>query len=214
MSLVLIANNDCHRKMLERAFSLLEQDIFSYSTIDDMKGNETPEIVVCLLEGQNLVKLQQLATKIPVFAVLEPRNNVSEEDKAVFRAVFHAPLRLGRIMEAVRVYKRQSVQKQQLTEVKIGKYILDPKNSSLTIENKIRAVRLTEKEQDILLYLYHNKDKSIDRQTLLDHVWGYVDGVETHTLETHIYRLRQKIEEDPSNPDFLMTNDDGYYLRF
>ena len=73
------------------------------------------------------------------------------------------------------------------------------------------ALRLTEKETAILVYL-KMAGAAVTRQALLEHVWSYVRDVETHTLETHIYRLRQKIENDPSNPKILLTQGDGYIL--
>ncbi|MCZ6522531.1 MAG: helix-turn-helix domain-containing protein, partial [Alphaproteobacteria bacterium] len=73
-------------------------------------------------------------------------------------------------------------------------------------------VRLTEKETAILKYLYRAGDKVVGREVLLNEVWGYNAGVTTHTLETHIYRLRQKIERDPSNARLLITEPGGYRL--
>ena len=73
-------------------------------------------------------------------------------------------------------------------------------------------VRLTEKETAILKYLYRAGDKVVGREVLLDDVWGYNTEVDTHTLETHIYRLRQKIEEDPSRAVLLVTESGGYRL--
>ena len=73
-------------------------------------------------------------------------------------------------------------------------------------------VRLTEKETAILKYLYRAEQKVITRDVLLEEVWGYNSGVTTHTLETHIYRLRQKIEKDPSNARLLVTESGGYKL--
>ncbi len=75
-----------------------------------------------------------------------------------------------------------------------------------------KKVRLTEKETSILKYLYRSGNTAIGRKTLLGEVWGYNAGVATHTLETHIYRLRQKIEEDPSNAQLLVTEMGGYKL--
>jgi DNA-binding response OmpR family regulator len=73
-------------------------------------------------------------------------------------------------------------------------------------------VRLTEKETAILRYLYRAGAKAVGRDELLQEVWGYNAGVTTHTLETHIYRLRQKIEKDPANASLLVTQDGGYKL--
>jgi DNA-binding response OmpR family regulator len=74
-----------------------------------------------------------------------------------------------------------------------------------------RKVRLTEKETAILKYLYRT-GTVVDRDTLLGEVWGYNAGVSTHTLETHVYRLRQKIEPDPSTTRLLVTEVGGYRL--
>jgi DNA-binding response OmpR family regulator len=76
-------------------------------------------------------------------------------------------------------------------------------------QNKIR---LTEKETSILKYLYRAGEQVVGRDVLLHEVWGYNSGVTTHTLETHIYRLRQKIERDPSNAEILVTETGGYKL--
>ena len=75
-----------------------------------------------------------------------------------------------------------------------------------------RKMRLTEKETAILKYLYRAGDRIIGRDTLLNEVWGYNAGVTTHTLETHVYRLRQKIERDPAKAEILVTDAGGYRL--
>ena len=75
-----------------------------------------------------------------------------------------------------------------------------------------RKVRLTEKETAILRFLYRAGQMPVSRETLLQEVWGYNSGVTTHTLETHIYRLRQKVEKDASAPAILVTEGGGYKL--
>ncbi len=76
-----------------------------------------------------------------------------------------------------------------------------------------RKVRLTQMETAILKYLYRAGGKTVSRDVLLGEVWGYNAGVTTHTLETHIYRLRQKIEANPPNPTLLMFEPGGYRLN-
>ena len=73
-------------------------------------------------------------------------------------------------------------------------------------------VRLTEMETSILRYLYRAGQRPVSRETLLQEVCGYDSGVTTHTLETHIYRLRQKIEKDAAAPAILITEAGGYKL--
>jgi DNA-binding response OmpR family regulator len=95
--------------------------------------------------------------------------------------------------------------------IAIGAYILNAHDGML-ISEVGEDVRLTEKEVAILICLHEAGGKIVGREKLLDSVWGYADNVETHTLETHIYRLRQKIEMDPSDPKILLTQEAGYAL--
>jgi len=80
------------------------------------------------------------------------------------------------------------------------------------IDENDRKIRLTEKETNILKFLYRSSGRTVEREVLLREVWGYNAGVTTHTLETHIYRLRQKIEPNPSNAIILLTDAGGYRL--
>ena len=93
----------------------------------------------------------------------------------------------------------------------IGPYSFRP-GTKLLVNERGSKVRLTEKETAILRYLYRSGEKPVSREVLLQEVWGYNSGVTTHTLETHIYRLRQKIEQDPANAALLVTEAGGYKL--
>ena len=92
-----------------------------------------------------------------------------------------------------------------------GPYTFRP-SSKLLLNPKGNKVRLTEKETSILRYLYRAGQRPVSRETLLQEVWGYNSGLTTHTLETHIYRLRQKIEKDAAAPAILITEAGGYKL--
>ena len=94
----------------------------------------------------------------------------------------------------------------------IGPYSFRPSAKLLIDEARNKKVRLTEKETAILKYLYRTGGRMVKRETLLNEVWGYNAGVTTHTLETHVYRLRQKVEIDPSNAQILVTDPGGYRL--
>ncbi len=93
----------------------------------------------------------------------------------------------------------------------IGPYSFRP-GAKMLVTERGSKIRLTEKETAILRYLYRAGKTPVARETLLQEVWGYNSGVTTHTLETHIYRLRQKIEPDPSAPTLLATQAGGYKL--
>ncbi len=94
----------------------------------------------------------------------------------------------------------------------VGPYTFWPSAKLLLEPARNRKIRLTEKEAAILKYLYRAGGRPVGRQILLNEVWGYNSAVTTHTLETHIYRLRQKIEPDPSNARLLVTEGGGYRL--
>jgi DNA-binding response OmpR family regulator len=95
---------------------------------------------------------------------------------------------------------------------KIGPYEFRPAMRVL-IDPTQKKVRLTDKEAAILRYLYRSGEKPVGREELLREVWGYNANVTTHTLETHIYRLRQKIEPDVQSPKLLITETGGYRLQ-
>jgi DNA-binding response OmpR family regulator len=94
----------------------------------------------------------------------------------------------------------------------IGPYVFRPSAKLLQESARNRRIRLTEKEAAILKFLYRAGTRPVARQVLLNEVWGYNAAVTTHTLETHIYRLRQKIEPDPTNACLLVTEGGGYRL--
>lgn len=120
------------------------------------------------------------------------------------------PFRFGVLLARIRAHLRSHEQSEDAVFT-IGPYSFRPSAKTLLDENE-KKVRLTEKETAILKFLYRAGAKTVGRDTLLAEVWGYNSGVTTHTLETHIYRLRQKIEKDPSNAEILVTETGGYRL--
>jgi DNA-binding response OmpR family regulator len=121
------------------------------------------------------------------------------------------PFRLNVLLARLRAHLRQSEHREDAVFA-IGPYTFQPGAKLMTDPAKRKKVRLTEKETAILRYLYHAGDRAIGRATLLGEVWGYNAAVTTHTLETHVYRLRQKIERDPANAEILVTEPGGYRL--
>jgi DNA-binding response OmpR family regulator len=119
---------------------------------------------------------------------------------------FKFPVLLARIRAQLRTHEQSEDAVFQL-----GPYTFKPAQKMLVTEND-KKVRLTEKETNILKFLYRASERVVPRDVLLHEVWGYNAGVTTHTLETHIYRLRQKIEPDPSNAQILVTESGGYRL--
>jgi DNA-binding response OmpR family regulator len=120
------------------------------------------------------------------------------------------PFRFSVLLARIRAQLRQHDQSEDVVFT-IGPYSFQPAAKILESADGGK-VRLTDKETSILKYLYRQGPKTITRDVLLKEVWGYNNRVTTHTLETHIYRLRQKIERDPSNARLLVTEEGGYRL--
>jgi DNA-binding response OmpR family regulator len=120
------------------------------------------------------------------------------------------PFRFAVLLARLRAHLR-SHETSEDAIFQIGPYAFRPSAKILVDTNK-KKIRLTEKETSILKYLYRTGSRVVNRDTLLAEVWGYNANVTTHTLETHIYRLRQKIEKDPSQAELLITETGGYKL--
>ncbi|WP_085787111.1 response regulator transcription factor [Ketogulonicigenium robustum] len=119
---------------------------------------------------------------------------------------FKFPVLLARLRAQLRTHEQS-----EDAVFNLGPYIFKPAHKML-ITTDDKKIRLTEKETNILKFLYRAPEGVVARDVLLHEVWGYNAGVTTHTLETHIYRLRQKIEADPSNAQLLVTESGGYRL--
>jgi DNA-binding response OmpR family regulator len=120
------------------------------------------------------------------------------------------PFKFNVLLAHIRAQLRSHEQSEDAV-FRIGPYEFRPA-SKLLLDAKGKKIRLTDKETNILKYLYRAGSKVISREELLTEVWGYNAGVTTHTLETHVYRLRQKIEPDPTDPKILITEAGGYRL--
>ena len=120
------------------------------------------------------------------------------------------PLRFAVLLARIRAHLRQHEASDDAF-FNIGPYVFKPGTKQL-VSAKGNKLRLTEKETAILRFLYRAGQQVVGRDVLLREVWGYNANVTTHTLETHIYRLRQKIEPDPTNAQLLLTEPGGYRL--
>jgi DNA-binding response OmpR family regulator len=113
---------------------------------------------------------------------------------------------LARVRAQLRTYEQSEAAVLHLAELKFRPA------QRILVTPEHRKIRLTEKETQILRYLYRAAGRVVGRDELLGAVWGYNAGVDTHTLETHVYRLRQKIEKDPGQPHLLVSGEGGYRL--
>lgn len=120
------------------------------------------------------------------------------------------PFKFAVLLARLRAHLRSHEQSEDAV-FKIGPYDFKPAVKMLSAAED-RRIKLTEKESSILKFLYRAGGRPVSRDVLLDEVWGYNSGVTTHTLETHVYRLRQKIEPKPGENSLLLTESGGYRL--
>ncbi|MDA9769685.1 response regulator transcription factor [Emcibacteraceae bacterium] len=121
------------------------------------------------------------------------------------------PFKFGILLARVRAHLRQHLISEDAS-YPVGHYVFKPGDKILTDEETGEKIRLTEKETAILKFLKRAEGATISREKLLNEVWVYNANVTTHTLETHVYRLRQKIESDQTKAKIILTESGGYSI--
>jgi DNA-binding response OmpR family regulator len=187
----------------------------------DGVAEEDPDVVLIDLDSGRrpdpawdglglLGRMRAQGVDVPVLAV--SGHDLCHAALEAGASAHHAkPLRLGPLMAALRLAVQTDAQRRQAT-LAIGPYSFQPARKWLIETLTGRTIRLTEKETAMLDLLARSESRTVPRETLLEAVWGYHAEVTTHTLETHVYRLRQKIESDPANALLLITEPGGYRL--
>lgn len=220
--LLLVDDDDDLRTALQDQLALHDEfEVLAASTaakgVELAKAN-TPDLIlfdVSLpdMDGREAVKhLRKGGFRNPILMLT---GNVSDADQilgldAGANDYILKPFKFAVLLARIRAQLRQHEQSEDAVFT-IGPFTFKPA-AKILLDEKNAKIRLTEKETSILKYLYRAGEKVVSRETLLHEVWGYNAGVTTHTLETHIYRLRQKIENDPSNAILLVTESGGYKL--
>lgn len=165
------------------------------------------------IPGQELCRrFREAGVRLPIL-ILTPD---SEEDiiqslDSGANTYLAKPFKLSLLLAHLRAQLRLHEQSESAVFA-IGPYTFRPGAKLLVDMAGRRKIRLTEKETAILKFLYHAGDRTIARDTLLGEIWGYNASVTTHTLETHIYRLRRKMEREPARAEILVTEPGGYRL--
>jgi DNA-binding response OmpR family regulator len=221
-TILIVDDDDVLREGLVEQLSLYEEfDTVQAATaakgIQDARQQQVDLIIMDVglpdMDGREAVKLlRKGGYKAPIImltaqdsesdTVLGPESGAND--------YVTKPFRFAVLLARIRVQLRQHEQSEDAT-FSIGRFSFRP-SAKVLVDDRGRKVRLTEKETAILKFLYRAGERVITRDTLLHEVWGYNSGVTTHTLETHIYRLRQKIEREPARAEMLVTEGGGYKL--
>jgi len=184
----------------------------------DLIKNDPPDLVVLDvglpdMDGREMCKrLRKHGFKKPILMLT---GNSSDADQILSfdsgaNDYVTKPFKFAVLLARIRVQMRQHEHSEDAV-LAIGPYSFKPAAKTLLTE-KGTKIHLTEMEVLMLKHLYGARGRAVTREEMLKEVWGYNSGVTSHTLGTHVYRLRQKIEKDASHPELLLTEDGGYKL--
>ncbi|MGI9415564.1 MAG: response regulator transcription factor [Hyphomicrobiales bacterium] len=220
--ILIIDDDDTLRESMEEQFALHDEfQVQAVSNAADgvtaVKGEHFDLIILDVglpdMDGREACKLMRrngLKAPIIMLTAQDSESDTILGLDAGANDYVPKPFRFGVLLARIRAHLRQHEQSEDAVFT-VGPYTFRPSAKTLLCEDQSK-IRLTEKETSILKYLYRSGEQVVSRDVLLHEVWGYNSGVTTHTLETHIYRLRQKIERDPSNAEILVTESGGYKL--
>ena len=206
-------------KQLEFDKKYVVHQAMGYQELQELKEEKkiTEIILINIHKSQHgSVDLAQISDSFPDSQLI-----VLMPDDAFFRGVYQKPdsqkeilfkpIKVSDLLTAIS--QKIALQNSGGKDLKIANYGFRRNEKVLiNLDTKVR-VRLTEKETDILWQLWQAPQNELSRQKLLSDVWGYNDEISSHTLETHIYRLRKKIENSSSEACILTTTENGYRLN-
>lgn len=207
MNLYIVSASKTERVLLCEAFLSQDFTVELHDNIDSLPVIGADDFFIISVVPKDVEQVKSFANQYPVFVICDDE---IDSDPA-YEEVYVRPLRLGSLVENVSQIITQHKIYKELSPITMGNLTLNPQTSFLKDDDKNIVLRLTEKELAIILFLNNNKNAT--RDILLKNIWGYKDDIETHTLETHLYRLRQKFQKT-FGYNFLITDEDGYHLKF
>ena len=174
--------------------------LFSQKKLSDIDPKDFDGLI------SNEYNIKDIPKDLNVFKILATNENKNKKD--IFDYTLNLPIsvkEINNVIESVAAKKKFS----KNSSIQIKSYFLDKNEKKLSKDNK--SITLTEKEIQ-LLELFLNKDEPISKNEVLSLVWHYSSDADTHTVETHIYRLRKKIKQKFNDENFILNNKNGYYL--
>ncbi len=180
--------------------------IFKFKSLFKIIKELEEELNFKIIEVTKETELNDKVQEFNNSLIITQRSLADKSNQLVFKQL---PIKITKFLEIVNVefLKLQFIEK---SKIDIGKYIIDLNSRYLTLGNQ--KLKLTEKETDIIMYLYKSTE-SVKINQLQKEVWGFKSKLETHTVETHIYRLRKKILEIFKDDDFIISKKNGYKIN-
>jgi len=184
-----------------------------YNILEEIKNNLTYKIFNYINENEFLKSLNSNSLDLANSLVIVKSINTKlidnkKLDKRIIYAFENLPIEIDKLLELINVQLIKQKYNYQ-SKINIKNYIINLNSRTIIKNNK--SLKLTEKEINIILFLNNKKPQKIN--ILQNEVWGYSSGLETHTVETHVYRLRKKIKDMFDDDNFILSHDDGYLIQ-
>ena len=176
-------------------------DFFNYLSGEEIKNNNS--LILTEFKNKNIFLNKNIHTKNILFLGV---NNEEINDKLNY---IKYPIDIFSLIEKINIFLIKKKYNNQ-SKIRIGKYNLDLNSKIISSINK--NLKLTEKEMNIILFLDESK-KPQKINVLQNQVWQYSADLETHTVETHVYRLRKKINDTFEDKNFILSTDNGYFIE-
>ena len=185
--------------------------ILSASSDFSCQTDLKPDIIILDEDTSKLESLQDLYERTPVFVLLQ--KGVKKSEETPFLKYISKPFVLSTFLNLIQS-ALNIILSSDAGILTFNGYELSPLEKEIKNLSTNKKIKLTEREVKMILYLYKMKGQIINKHQFLQEVWGYHPDVSTHTIETHIYRLRQKVEKDENSPELISTTAGGYKLNF
>lgn len=191
---------------LSEQISLYAQD---YNIIRAEDETTMIDMVILDEDAEDLSNIRKNHPRTPI--ILLQKSSDEKIENTVLNTIIVKPFYLEELLNCIHA-GINLLENSEVGYLKFNKYIVRPIKKDIYNQRNKEVIKLTEKEVAVIKYLYKCKDRIVTKNELLQEVWGYSPEVSTHTIETHIYRLRQKVEHEDASAQLIITEDGGYKL--
>ena len=205
-NILLLSNNEDFAADLSEQITLYAH---GFNVLPQDDENSLIDMIILDERAQDLKTLRAHHPNTPI--ILLQKDGDDSVESSVLNQVIFKPLSLEGLLNQIQA-GINLVDNSEAGYLNFNRYELRPLQKEIYNERNSETIKLTEKEVAIIKFLYKNKDKNVSKNDLLQEVWGYSPDASTHTIETHIYRLRQKVEHEDTSAQLIVTEDGGYKL--
>ncbi len=207
-NILFLSDNEDFRTDLSTQIELYAD---GFTILDHDEENAAVDMILLDEKTDQFSSLRQTHPKTPIVLFQKNDENVSALANAL-TSIIIKPFALETVLNQIRA-GINILENSSAGYLTFNKYIVRPVKRDIYNQRNREVVKLTEKEVAIIKYLYKCRDRIVTKNELLQEVWGYSPEVSTHTIETHIYRLRQKVEHEDSEAQLILTEEGGYRLK-